>query len=39
MNKEVTHMKAVFKEIPSGVINMLAKLDSRLEDKSKLRVD
>ena len=38
LNKESTHTKATFKAIPNGVLNRLAKLTSRIEEKSSMSI-
>ena len=39
MNKESTHTKSTFKAIPNGVLNILEKLTSNMEENSKMRIN
>ena len=36
LNKEITQKEATFKAISNGVLNMLAKITSRIEEKAKI---
>ena len=38
LNKQSTHKKATFQEIPNGVLNSLTRLTSRTEEKSNISI-